>query len=81
MDELMEDHLIDVYINCTLRGHLLEDAKAMLYYKTYPAEPDVGDMYGTVEFAGLFTTRGRLLKHITKALSERDMQAILDQVL
>lgn len=69
-----------VILNCKVKNHLIEDAKVIVDYDLYDGEVDVGDRGPMIELICVRNMKGRLLYHITRALSERDIDYLVDQV-
>lgn len=76
----MSLHRSQVYLNCAIDGHVIEDAQAVVVYIVLPAEPDVGIFQPTADFGWLETPKGRCLDLITRKLSDEQIEEIMEQV-
>ena len=70
----------NVILNGKVRGHYLEDAKAIAAYDMYPAEPDVGIIEPYVEFEFFESESGRMLPWLTLLMDSSMYEDILDQI-
>lgn len=73
-------HEMQVFLNCKINGHLIEDAKILVEYEMFPSEPDVGIFHPTVEISDIKSIKDRPIKRIFKALSQKDLNSIADSI-
>jgi hypothetical protein len=70
---------IAVLPQCEIKGHYIEDAKALVTYKRLRAERDVG-FFGGIEIYAIESKSGRPLKRIMKHMPNEAWHRLVDNV-
>lgn len=73
-------HQIETFLNCKIKGHLIEDARILVEYTEFPAEPDVGIMQPYIEINNVTSIKGRPINRILRAMTQKELNYIIDDV-